>query len=115
MKTMKGPGIFLAQFVRDTPPFDSLRALAGWAANLGYTGVQIPTWESRLFDLDKAAESKTYCDEYKGKLGEMGLEVTEIASHLQGQVLAMHPAYEEGFELMRSGRSGKIVLDWENN
>ena len=55
-KTMKGPAIFLAQFAGDAAPFNSLKSIAKWAAGLGYKGVQIPTWDGRLFDLKKAAE-----------------------------------------------------------
>jgi sugar phosphate isomerase/epimerase len=50
---MKGPAIFLAQFVGDAPPFDSFDAICGWAAALGYKGVQVPTSDPRLIDLDK--------------------------------------------------------------
>ena len=74
MKTMKGPGIFLAQFAGDEAPFNTLAGMAGWAASLGYTGVQIPSWDGRLFDLAKAAESQTYCDEITGLLASHGLE-----------------------------------------
>lgn len=95
---MKGPGIFLAQFLGDEAPFNTLESISQWAADLGYRGLQIPTWDARALDLDKAAESKTYCDEYKGKLAEKGLEVIELAAYLQGQVMAMHPAYERLFQ-----------------
>jgi sugar phosphate isomerase/epimerase len=98
MKTIKGPAIFLAQFAGDKPPFNSLESIAGWAASLGYKGVQIPTWDSRLFDLAKAAESKTYCDEIAGTCREAGVEITELSTHLQGQLVAVHPAYDEGFD-----------------
>ena len=98
MKTMKGPGIFLAQFLRDTPPYNTLDGIAAWVAGLGYKGVQIPTWDSRVFDLDKAAESRAWCDDYRAKLAKHGLEVIEAAGYLQGQCLAFHPAYEVGFE-----------------
>jgi len=98
MKTIKGPAIFLAQFAGDDPPFDSLDGIAGWAAGHGYKGVQIPTWDARLFDLEKAATSKTYCDEIKGTLARHGLEVTELSTHLQGQLVAVHPAYDEAFD-----------------
>ncbi len=64
--TIKGPAIFLAQFAGDAAPFNTLDAICGWAAGLGYKGVQIPTWDGRLFDLEKAAERKTYCDEIEG-------------------------------------------------
>ena len=68
MKTIKGPAIFLAQFVDTHAPFNSLDGMCKWAADLGYKGIQIPTWESFLIDLDKASESQTYCDELKGKI-----------------------------------------------
>ena len=97
-KTMKGPGLFLAQFAADEAPFDSLSSIVGWAAGLGYRGVQIPTWDARLFDLAKASESKDYCDEIKGLCAEAGVEVTELSSHLQGQLVAVHPAYDLAFD-----------------
>ncbi|WP_342620057.1 sugar phosphate isomerase/epimerase [Rhodoferax sp. GW822-FHT02A01] len=98
MKTIKGPAIFLAQFAGDTAPFNSLPAIARWVSGLGYKGVQIPSWDARLFDLKKAAESKTYCEEVKGTLAEHGLEITELSTHLQGQLVAVHPAYDTGFD-----------------
>ena len=98
MKTIKGPGIFLAQFLRDEEPFNNLEGIAKWVSDLGYKGVQVPSWDARAIDLEKAAESKTYCDEYRGKLKEIGIEVIEVASYLQGQVLAIHPAYETMFQ-----------------
>src|ERR1044071_3125482 len=80
MKTIKGPAIFLTQFAGDAPPFNNLKSIAGWAAGLGFKGVQIPTWDARLFDLKRAAESQTYCDDVKGILAERGLEVTELST-----------------------------------
>jgi sugar phosphate isomerase/epimerase len=98
MKTMKGPGLFLAQFAGDEAPFNSLDAICGWAASLGYKGVQIPTWDPRLIDLKKAAESDAYCDEIAGVVRSHGMEVTELSTHLQGQLVAAHPAYDEAFD-----------------
>ena len=98
MKTILGPGIFLAQFAGDTAPFDRLDRIARWAADLGYKGVQIPTWDARLFDLEKAAGSQAYCDEVKGTLADAGLAVTELSTHLQGQLVAVHPAYGPMFD-----------------
>jgi sugar phosphate isomerase/epimerase len=113
MKTMKGPGIFLAQFLRDEEPFNNLKGIAEWVSDLGYRGVQVPTWDPRAIDLAKAAESKTYCDEYRGKLKEIGIEVIELASYLQGQVLAIHPAYETMFQpFFPEGLKGKERVDW---
>ena len=98
MKTIKGPALFLAQFAGDEAPFNSLPAIAQWAADLGFKGVQIPSWDGRLFDLAKAAESQTYCDEVKGILADAGVELTELSTHLQGQLVAVHPAYDEAFD-----------------
>lgn len=98
MKTIKGPAIFLAQFAGDTSPFNNLRDISRWAAELGYKGVQIPTWDTRLFDLKRAAESKAYCDEVRGIVAESGIEITELSTHLQGQLVAVHPAYDDAFD-----------------
>jgi sugar phosphate isomerase/epimerase len=98
MKTIKGPAVFLAQFVNDTAPYDTLDGLAEWAAGHGYLGVQIPSWDGRLFDLGKAAESRGYCEEIMGVLATHGIEVTELSSHLQGQLVAVHPAYDLAFD-----------------
>src|ERR1700722_6425178 len=98
MKTMKGPAIFLAQFAGDATPFDNLTHIAGWAAAHGYKGVQLPSWDMRLFDLARAAESTGYCDEVKGVLSEAGVQLTELSTHLQGQLIAVHPAYDIAFD-----------------
>ena len=98
MKTIKGPGIFLAQFVGDKPPFDTLENLADWAADLGYAGLQIPTGVGGLFDVALGAESQTYCDDVKGMLADRGLTITELSTHLQGQLVAVHPAYDALFD-----------------
>ncbi|QKJ92876.1 sugar phosphate isomerase/epimerase family protein [Agrobacterium pusense] len=97
MKTIKGPAIFLAQFAGNEAPFDTLDNLGQWAASLGYKGIQVPT-DPKLFDLEKAAESKDYCDEIKGRLVEIGVEITELSTHIQGQLVAVHPAYDEMFD-----------------
>lgn len=98
MRTIKGPAIFLAQFAGDKAPFDTLDHICGWAADLGYKGVQIPTWVSSFIDLEKAATSKTYADELKGIVKSHGLEITELSTHLQGQLVAVHPAYDTAFD-----------------
>ncbi len=98
MQTIKGPAIFLAQFLGDKPPFNNLKNICTWAKSLGFAGVQIPTWDSRVIDLQKAAESKTYADEIKGLVNECGLEITELSTHLQGQLIAVNPAYDELFD-----------------
>ena len=97
MKTIQGPAIFLAQFLGDEPPFDSLEHLAQWAAGLGYKGLQLPT-APRLFDLEQAAASQQYCDDVKALLVRHGLQVTELSTHLQGQLIAVHPAYDALFD-----------------
>jgi len=98
MKTMRGPAIFLAQFVRDEAPYNSLEGLCQWAAGHGYLGIQIPTWDKRLIDLARAAVDKEYCDQLKGIVSSYGLEITELSSHLQGQLVAVHPAYDSLFD-----------------
>ncbi|PHI18441.1 AP endonuclease [Lewinellaceae bacterium SD302] len=98
MTNIKGPAIFLAQFMGDEAPFNSLDSICKYMADLGYKGVQIPTWESRLIDVEKCATSKTYADELKGRVADHGLEITELATHLQGQLVAVNPAYDTMFD-----------------
>jgi sugar phosphate isomerase/epimerase len=98
MQTIKGPAIFLAQFLGDTAPFNSLQNICRWAKSLGFIGVQIPSWDSRCIDLQKAAESKTYAEEIRGIVEDAGLQITELSTHLQGQLIAVHPAYDALFD-----------------
>ena len=98
MTTIKGPAIFLAQFMGAEAPFNNLENICKWAKSLGYIGVQIPTWDTGYFDLQKAAESKTYADEIKGLVNECGLQITELSTHLQGQLVAVNPAYDQLFD-----------------
>ncbi len=115
MTTIKGPGIFLAQFMGDTAPFNSLESICKWAASLGFKGVQIPTWDARCIDLKKAAESKTYADELKGIVAAAGLEITELSTHLQGQLVAVHPAYDvmfDGFAPENLRGNAKARTEW---
>jgi sugar phosphate isomerase/epimerase len=98
MKTLKGPAIFLAQFMSDEAPFDTMDTASETMAGYGYKGVQIPSWDGRCMDLKLAAESQSYADELKGKLADKGLEITELSTHLQGQLVAVHPAYNELFD-----------------
>src|SRR4051812_2831388 len=96
--TLKGPAIFLAQFAGDAAPFNSWASICQWAASLGYKGVQIPSWDGRLFDIKKAAESKTYADEVAGVAKQNGVAITELSTHLQGQLVAVHPAFDDAFD-----------------
>jgi len=98
MQTIKGPGIFLAQFMGEQAPFHDLKSICNWAASLGFKGVQLPSWDSRCMNLQLAAESKTYADEVKGIVEESGLVITELSTHLQGQLVAVHPAYDAMFD-----------------
>ena len=98
MKTLKGPGIFLAQYIGNEAPFNSLPAIAAWAAGLGFTAVQVPCGNPGIFDLAKAAESLAYCDEVRGILAGAGLEISELSTHLEGQLIAVHPAYNQLFD-----------------
>jgi sugar phosphate isomerase/epimerase len=115
MKTIKGPGIFLAQFAGDAAPFNSLAAIAKWAAHMGFTGIQIPTWDRRLFDLKLAAESRSYCDEVLAAVADAGLAITELSTHLQGQLVASHPAYDhllDGFAPRGLAGDAKAKQAW---
>jgi sugar phosphate isomerase/epimerase len=115
MTTIKGPGIFLAQFLGDEAPFNSLESICKWAKSLGYAGVQIPTWDPRCIDLQKAAESKTYADEIKGLVNECGLEITELSTHLQGQLVVVNPAYDllfDGFAPASVHNNPKARTEW---
>jgi sugar phosphate isomerase/epimerase len=115
MKTIKGPGIFLAQFAGDQPPYNTLEGMAGWAAGLGYTGIQIPSWDGRLFNLERAAESQTYCDEVLGTAARAGLAITELSTHLQGQLVASHPAFDtllDGFAPPKLAGDAKAKAAW---
>ncbi len=98
MSEIKGPGIFLAQFCKADAPFNNLTDICHWAAGLGYKSVQIPTWDKRLFNLTLAYKSKTYCDEIQGIVSEAGLVISELSTHLQGQLVAVHPAYDRQFD-----------------
>jgi len=115
MTTIKGPGIFLAQFLGDQPPFNNLANICKWAADLGYIGVQIPSWDGRVINLQKAAESKTYADEIKGIVNAAGLQITELSTHLQGQLVAVHPAYDalfDGFAPASVHNNPKARQEW---
>ncbi|GHO64677.1 AP endonuclease [Ktedonobacter sp. SOSP1-85] len=96
MSQIKGPAIFLAQFAQDTAPYNTLANISQWAKGLGYAGVQIPAWDAHFIDLDKAAESKQYCEDLKGQTN--GLAITELATHLIGQLVAVHPAFDIMFD-----------------
>jgi sugar phosphate isomerase/epimerase len=98
VETIKGPAIFLAQFAADYAPFNTLAGMAQWAAGLGYAGIQIPSWDTRLFDIQLAAESKAYCDDIRALLAKHRIQVTELSTHLQGQLVAVHPAYDLAFD-----------------
>jgi sugar phosphate isomerase/epimerase len=115
MTTIKGPAIFLAQFIREEAPFNSLEGICKWAADLGYVGIQMPTLDNRFIDLKLAAESKDYADDLKGRIKEFGLDITELSTHLQGQLVAVNPAYDLAFDAfapaeLRNNPKGRT--DW---
>ncbi|MGN6683733.1 MAG: sugar phosphate isomerase/epimerase family protein [Devosia sp.] len=115
MKTIKGPAIFLAQFASDTPPFDTLDHVCKWAADLGYKGVQIPTWVSAYIDVEKAATSKAYADDLNAVAARNGVQITELASHIIGQLVAVHPAYDtlsDGFAVPAVHGNPKARQEW---
>jgi len=115
MKTIKGPGIFIAQFISDTAPYNDLKSICKWAKSLGFTGVQLPTLDDRFINLQKAAESLTYADELKGIVNECGLQITELSTHLQGQLVAVNPAYDvlfDGFAPESLRNNPKARTEW---
>ncbi len=115
MTTLKGPAIFLAQFMGDEAPFDNLKSICEWSKSIGFAGVQIPTWDARCIDLQKAAESKTYADELNDIVNDCGLEITELSTHLQGQLVAVHPAYDvlfDGFAPEPFRNNPKARTEW---
>jgi len=113
MKTIQGPAIFLAQFIRDEAPYNTLDGITSWVADLGYKGIQLPSWDDRLIDLKLAAGSKTYCDELRGKIESKDLKLVELAAYLQGQVIAIHPAYETMFDAFYpKGLTPKARTEW---
>jgi sugar phosphate isomerase/epimerase len=115
MKTIQGPAIFLAQFYGDKAPFNNIENICQWAANLGYKGVQIPTWDAKYFDLEKVATDKIFAQEYKAKINSYGLQITELSTHLQGQLIAVNPAYDQLFDGFAPGackNNPKARYDW---
>lgn len=99
LSKVKGPAIFLAQFLPPKTEQTSLQVMAAWAADLGYKGIQIPTWDERIFDLDLASTSQAYCDDIVGICENEGVVITELSTHVQGQLVAAHPAYSDMLDI----------------
>ncbi|RYY30361.1 MAG: sugar phosphate isomerase/epimerase [Sphingobacteriaceae bacterium] len=115
MTTLLGPGIFLAQFISDQAPFNTLDGICKWAADLGFIGIQMPTNNASFIDLKLAAESQTYADDLKGKVNSYGLQITELSTHLQGQLVAVNPAYDTLFDAFAPDQyknNPKARTDW---
>ena len=115
MRTLKGPAIFLAQFASPEAPFDTLDNVCRWAAGLGYKGIQLPTWVSAYIDVEKAATSKAYADDLNGVAAKHGLTITELSSHIVGQLVAVHPTYDtlsDGFAPAAVHGNPKARYDW---
>ena len=115
MKNIKGPAVFLAQFMGDYAPFNTLENICRYMADLGYKGIQIPSWDARCIDIKQAAESQSYCDKLQATVRSFGLEITELASHLQGQLVAVNPAYDamfDGFAPKEVHGNSKARTEW---
>jgi sugar phosphate isomerase/epimerase len=111
----QGPGLFLAQFIAEKPPFNTLRGLGQWAAGLGFAAVQLPTSDAHIFDLERAARSQTYADEVTGTLAEYGLQVSELSTHLQGQLVAVQPARNHQITMVSRRLRCAVMLSLEPN
>jgi sugar phosphate isomerase/epimerase len=92
---MRGPGVMLSQMMGDAPPFDSLDGVCAWLAGLGFEGVQVPIHDPRLIDVSAAARDDAYCREFRERLSRHGMEITELAAHRAGQLMAVNPAFAE--------------------
>ncbi len=93
MRTIRGPSLFISQFIDVEPEFATLDGIAGWAAGLGYVALQIPISHPHIFDVEQAASSQAYCDGIGAALARHGLVVSELTSQRQGHLMAVHPAY----------------------
>ena len=98
MQMIQGPGIFLAQFIAQDAPFNNLTDICRWAASIGYKAIQLPTNLPEFFDLSLAAKSTQYCDEINAVVAECGLQISELSTHLQGQLVAVNPVYDKLFD-----------------
>ena len=99
-KTIQGPAIFLAQFLGPEAPFNSLEAIAQIGpGGLGYQGR--PAADPRCPDFRPRPGRRKpglIASEVTGTLAAAGLALTELSTHLQGQLVAVHPAYDLLFD-----------------
>jgi sugar phosphate isomerase/epimerase len=100
-KTIRGPGLFISQFIGAEPPFDRLGDLAAWARDLGFKALQIPIADPRLKDLAGLSEKDTVA-RIEAVISKTGLAISEIAAQRSGQLLAVHPAYDETMDILVS-------------
>lgn len=104
MRTVKGPGLFIAQFIGTEPEFQTLDGIAAWAAGLGFQALQVPIASPDFFDVAQAAASQAYCDDFRAKLDRHGLALAELACQRQGHLMAVHPAYDRMAARFAPGR-----------
>ena len=98
-KTIAGPGLFISQFIGSEPPFDTLSGIAAWAEELGFKALQIPVSDPRLKDLAELPD-KDAASTIESVMSKAGLVVSEIAAARAGQLLAVHPAYDETMDVL---------------
>jgi sugar phosphate isomerase/epimerase len=98
MRTIKGPSLFISQFIGTEPEFATLDGIAKWAAGLGFVALQVPTSHPGIFDVAQAAASSVYCDDIRAVLDRHGLVVSELAGQRPGHLMAVHPAYDRMVE-----------------
>lgn len=90
MRALKGPGLFLAQYINQQAPFNSLASFSKWVAEMSFTSIQIPcSSDPTLFNLTKAAESRAYCDDVRGILAEAGIGISSLSTQFNGRLAAI--------------------------
>src|ERR1700722_18435108 len=100
-KTIQGPGLFISQFIGPEPPFNTLGGISHWAAELGFKALQIPVSAVGLSDLAELSERDAIAA-IETILGANGLTVSEVSAHRAGQLLAVHPAYDDVMDALAS-------------
>ena len=98
MKTIKGPAIFLAQFAGDAPPFNSLDAICALGRQARLQRRPNSLLGRAPVRSQARREEQDLLRRYPRNVAKHGLAITELSTHLQGQLVAVHPAYDIAFD-----------------